>query len=83
MNPYLDGEAVRRQENLVSSVAARFHDVPFLAWDLINEPSFSKQLWNMRPNYDPVELAAWNAWLLTNIRTAPHWRLPGMYRQRR
>jgi len=63
VNPYLDGEAVRRQQNLVSSVAARFHDVPFLAWDLINEPSFSKQLWRMRPNYDAVELAAWNAWL--------------------
>jgi hypothetical protein len=64
VNPYLDGEAVRRQQTLVSSVAARFHDVPFVAWDLINEPSFSKQLWKMRPNYDPVELAAWNAWLV-------------------
>ncbi|HUN62279.1 MAG TPA: alpha-amylase family protein [Candidatus Sulfotelmatobacter sp.] len=63
INPYLDPEAVRRQQNLVGSVAARFHDVPFLAWDLINEPSFSKQLWRMRPNYDPIELAAWNAWL--------------------
>lgn len=63
VNPYLDPEAVRKQQTLVSSVAARFHDVPFLAWDLINEPSFSKQLWKMRPNYDPVELAAWNAWL--------------------
>ncbi len=62
-NSYLDPEAVRRQHTLVSSVAARFHDVPFVAWDLINEPSFSKQLWKMRPNYDPVELAAWNAWL--------------------
>jgi hypothetical protein len=63
VNPYLDPEAVRRQQNLVTSVAARFHDVHFLAWDLINEPSFSKQLWRMRPNYDPIELAAWNAWL--------------------
>lgn len=63
VNPYLDGEALRRQQTLVSSVAARFHNVPFVAWDLINEPSFSKQLWKMRPNYDPVELAAWNAWL--------------------
>jgi hypothetical protein len=63
VNPYLDGEAVRRQQILVASVTARFHDVPFLAWDLINEPSFSKQLWRMRPNYDQVELAAWNAWL--------------------
>jgi hypothetical protein len=63
VNPYLDPEAVHKQQTLVSSVAARFHDVPFLAWDLINEPSFSKQLWKMRPNYDPVELAAWNDWL--------------------
>jgi hypothetical protein len=63
VNPYLDGEAVRKQEQLVSAVAERFHDVPFLAWDLINEPSFSKQLWRMRPNYDAVELASWNAWL--------------------
>jgi hypothetical protein len=63
VNPYLDGEAVRKQQTLVSSVTARFHDVPFLAWDLINEPSFSKHLWQMRPNGDPVELAAWNAWL--------------------
>ncbi len=62
-NPYLDPEAVRKQQNLVSSVAARFHDVPYLAWDLINEPSFSKHLWRMRPNYDPIELAAWNVWL--------------------
>ena len=62
-NPYLDPQAVRKQQTLVSSVVARFHDVPFLAWDLINEPSFSKRLWMMRPNDDPVELAAWNDWL--------------------
>jgi hypothetical protein len=62
-NAYLDPEAVRKQQNLVSAVAARFHEVPFLAWDLINEPSFSKYLWRMRPNGDPVELAVWNAWL--------------------
>jgi len=63
LNPYLDGEAVRKQQTLVTSVTARFHDVPFLAWDLINEPSFSNKLWQMRPNGDQVELAAWNAWL--------------------
>ena len=63
VNPYLDPQAVRKQQTLITSVAERFHDVPFLAWDLINEPSFSKQLWRMRPNYDPIELAAWNAWL--------------------
>ena len=44
-NAFLDPEAVRRQQTLVASVVARFRDVPFLAWDLINEPSFSKHLW--------------------------------------
>ena len=63
VNPYLDPEVIRRQRTLISSVAARFHDVPFLAWDLINEPSISQHLWTMRPNGDPIELASWNDWL--------------------
>ncbi len=62
-NAFLDPEASRRQQTLISSVVARFHDVPFLAWDLINEPSFSEHLWTMRPNGDAIELAAWNRWL--------------------
>jgi hypothetical protein len=62
-NAFLDPAAVRRQQTLVSAVVSRFHDVPFLAWDLINEPSFSQHLWTMRPNGDPIEVAAWNAWL--------------------
>jgi hypothetical protein len=62
-NAFLDPAAVRRQQTLISSVVARFHDVPFLAWDLINEPSFSQHLWKTRPNGDPIELAAWNHWL--------------------
>jgi hypothetical protein len=62
-NPYLDPDAVHRQETLVSSVVARFHDVPWLAWDLINEPSISQHLWTMLPNGDPIEFAAWNQWL--------------------
>jgi hypothetical protein len=62
-NPYLDPVAVRRQTTLVSKVVARFRDVPFVAWDLINEPSFSTRLWTMRPNGDVIEKKAWNAWL--------------------
>ena len=62
-NPYLDPQAIRKQQTLVSSVVGRFHDTPFLAWDLINEPSISKHLWRTRPNGDPIELAAWNQWL--------------------
>jgi len=63
VNPYLDPEAVRKQKNLVALVAERFHDVPFLAYDLINEPSFSKHLWTMRPNGDWMETQKWNDWL--------------------
>lgn len=63
VNPYLDPEAVGRQRTLIGSVVRRFHDVPFLAWDFINEPSISQHLWITRPNGDPMELAAWNAWL--------------------
>jgi len=62
-NAFLDPAAVRKQQTVVSAVVSRFHDVPYLAWDLINEPSFSQHLWTMRPNGDPIELAAWNAWL--------------------
>jgi hypothetical protein len=63
-NAYLDPQAVRKQQTLIGAVVGNFSDLPFLAWDLINEPSFSKHLWRMRPNEDPIELAAWNAWLL-------------------
>ena len=62
-NPYLDPEAVGHQRTLVTSVVSRFRDVPFLAWDLINEPSFSTRLWTMRPNGDAVEKTTWNQWL--------------------
>ncbi len=62
-NPYLDPQAIRRQQTLISAVVTRFHDVPYLAWDLINEPSISQHLWKTRPNGDAIEQAAWNAWL--------------------
>ena len=79
-NAYLDPQAVRRQQKLVSSVVARFHDVPFLAWDLINEPSFSTRLWTMRPNNDELEKAAWNDWLAKRYpdraALAAAWNLP-------
>ena len=81
-NAYLDPQAVRRQQTLVATVVARFHDLPYLAWDLINEPSFSKHLWTMRPNGDPLETAKWNQWLAKRYTDraalADAWRvLPG------
>jgi len=79
-NAYLDPQALRKQQTLVGSVVAHFHDVPFVAWDLINEPSFSKHLWTMRPNGDAIELAAWNAWLSQKYpdraALAAAWNLP-------
>ena len=63
VNSYLDAEAVGRQRTLISSVVSHFNDVPWLAWDFINEPSISQHLWTMRPNGDPIELAKWNEWL--------------------
>lgn len=64
-NSYLDPDAVRREKDLVLTVVEQFRSVPYLIWDLINEPSFSnpQKLWETRPNGDPAELAAWNAWL--------------------
>jgi len=79
-NPYLDPQAIRRQQTLISSVVARFHDVPYLAWDLINEPSISQYLWRTRPNGDSFELAAWNRWLdahyLDRRKLAELWNVP-------
>jgi len=79
-NPYLDPEAVRKQKTLITAVATRFHDVPFLAYDLINEPSFSKHLWTMRPNGDWIETQKWNEWLDAHypnrVALAAAWNVP-------
>jgi hypothetical protein len=50
----------------VLSIVDRFRNVPWLCWDLINEPSFSNpnRLWKGNtPNNDPTEIAAWHKWL--------------------
>jgi len=65
-NPYLDPEAVAAEQAYVRSVVARFKAVPWLSWDLINEPSYSnpKHIFSGNyPNGDMVELAAWRKWL--------------------
>jgi hypothetical protein len=65
-NPYTDAVARRAQKDYVSCIVGRFKDLPYLSWDLINEPSFSnpKHLWHGNtPNADPTEIAAWNDWL--------------------
>ncbi len=65
-NPYTDPVAIRAEQDYFLSIVSRFKNVPFLTWDLINEPSFSnpKKLWiGNVPNGDPTELSAWNKWL--------------------
>lgn len=62
-NAYLDPVALGAQDRYVHSIVQRFHDVPFLAWDLINEPSANKNTWKTLPQGDAYEQAAWRRWL--------------------
>ncbi len=65
-NPYTNPASVRAQQAYVRSVAERFKEVPWLSWDLINEPSFSNPRHIFKGNYpngDPTETAAWQKWL--------------------
>lgn len=61
-HPYLSQQ--EEQQRYVSSIVSRFHDVPFLAWDLINEPSPNRNLWRTAPEMD--ELASWTGWAARN-----------------
>ena len=65
-NPYLNPEAVRAEQEYVLSIVRHFKDVPWLCWDLINEPSFSNPeniFHGNVPNGDPDEIEAWQSWL--------------------
>ena len=82
-NPYLDPGAVAAEQAYVRSVVEEFKTVPWLCWDLINEPSFSNPRTIFKgnvPNGDPAEVAAWHKWLgqkyssLTELGDA--WRVP-------
>jgi hypothetical protein len=82
-NPYTDPGSLDAEQAYVRSVVERFKDVPWLSWDLINEPSFSnpQQIFKGNyPNADPTEIAAWHKWLsqkygnLSELDDA--WRVP-------
>jgi hypothetical protein len=65
-NPYLDAAMVRAEQDYVLSVVNRFKHVPWLSYDLINEPSFSnprRVFHGNVPNGDAAELTAWRGWL--------------------
>ena len=82
-NPYADPASVEAEQPYVRSIVERFKNVPWLSWDLINEPSFSnpRQIFKGNyPNADPTEIAAWHKWLsqkygnLSSLGEA--WRVP-------
>ncbi len=82
-NPYLDPVSIRSEKDYMLSVVNRFKDVPWLSWDLINEPSFSnpRRPWKGNtPNGDAVETAAWHQWLREKYATvaalAAAWSVP-------
>ena len=82
-NPYMDPVSIRSEQDYMLSVVNRFKDVPWLSWDLINEPSFSnpRRPWKGNtPNGDAVETAAWQQWLREKYATiaalAAAWSVP-------
>jgi Cellulase (glycosyl hydrolase family 5) len=62
-NGYLDPVALAAETKYAQSLVTKFQGVPFLAWDLINEPSANSNLWRTLPDNDPFEKAAWQKWL--------------------
>ncbi len=73
-NPYLDETTLRQEQEYVTSVVRRFRNLPFLSYDLINEPSFSNPhniFHGNIPNGDPAEVTAWHKWLKHRYSTLP------------
>jgi hypothetical protein len=71
-NPYLDVATVRAEQDYVLSIVNRFKHVPWLSYDLINEPSFSnprRVFHGNVPNGDAAELTAWHEWLRAKYQT--------------
>ena len=65
-NPYLDPAALEAEKSYILSVVNRFGKLPWLSYDLINEPSFSnpRNIFHGNiPNGDSSEVAAWHKWL--------------------
>jgi hypothetical protein len=82
-NPYLNTAMLQAEQRYVLSVVRRFGRIPWLCYDLINEPSFSNPrilFHGNLPNADAAELGAWHRWLdgryarLLDLESA--WRVP-------
>lgn len=67
-NPYVDPLSIEVEKNYLRSIVSRFKDVPFLSYDLINEPSYAdlQYIWKGNsPTGGPAETSAWQSWLKT------------------
>jgi hypothetical protein len=72
-NVYMDQASIKLELNYLTSIVSRFKDLPFLCYDLINEPSFSNpgRLWTGNtPNGDQAELDLWHKWLAKKYASA-------------
>ena len=71
-NAYMNPAAIEQEAAYLRSIVSRFKDVPFLSYDLINEPSFANpaHIWKGNsPTKDPVEKEAWQRWLKSRYGT--------------
>lgn len=66
-NPFLDERSLEGQRAFLTLAASRYRGVPWVHWDLINEPSYAPadQLWTNRPVRDGYERRAWAEFLRT------------------
>lgn len=83
-NPFLDPRSLEGQSAFLTLVASRFRDVPWVHWDLINEPSYAPAdwLWTNQPVGDPHERRAWREWLRARhgedeVALRDSWRVAG------
>jgi hypothetical protein len=83
-NPFLDPRALEGQRAFLTLLASRFRGVPWVHWDLINEPSYAPadSLWTNRPVGDLHERKAWEEWVRARhgddqVALRELWRAPG------
>jgi hypothetical protein len=64
-NPFLDPRALDGQRAFLTLIASRYRGVPWVHWDLINEPSYAPPwaIWSNRPVGDSAERTAWEEWV--------------------
>ncbi len=82
-NPFVDRHEIEQQLSYVRSIVSRFKDVPFLSYDLINEPTYAniEHIWKGNsPTGSYEETLLWQRWLANRYRSvdslASSWHVP-------